>query len=182
MDRHAQGFLPEFGCVRTVASLTSQLLAESSFEIISACTTTNNVSDGEVLPDLIKDASGQISQVSADGAYDQRACYDAINGRGATAIPPRKDAKIWKRATLKSERHIRDENLREIRKVGRKKWKQDCGYHRRSLAETMMFRFKTICGDRLKTRKIDNQFKELLVKCAVLNRITHLGMPESYKV
>jgi hypothetical protein len=45
-----------------------------------------------------------------------------------------------------------------------------------------MFRFKTICGDRLKTRKIDNQFKELLMKCAVLNRMTHLGMPESYKV
>jgi hypothetical protein len=156
---------------------------ESSFEIISACATTNNVSDGEVLPDLIKDVSGPISQVSADGAYDQRACYDAINGRGArAAIPPLKDAKIWRRATPKSERHIRDENLREIRRIGRKKWKQDCGYHRWSLAETTMFRFKTICGDRLKTRKIDNQFKELLVKCAVLNGMTHLGMPESYKV
>jgi hypothetical protein len=127
--------------------------------------------------------SSPISQVSADGAYDQKACYDAINGRGArAAIPPRKNAKIWQRATPKSERHIRDENLREIRKVGRKKWKQDCGYHRRSLAETTMFRFKTIVGDRLRTRKIDNQFKELLVKCAVLNRITHLGMPKSYKV
>jgi hypothetical protein len=156
---------------------------ESSFEIISAYATTNNVSDGEVLPDLIKDVSGPISQVSADGAYDQRACYDAISGRGArAAIPPRKDAKIWRRATPKSKRHIRDENLREIRKVGRKKWKQDCGYHRRSLAETMMFRFKTIFGDRLHTRKIDNQFKELLVKCAVLNRMTHLGMPDSYEL
>jgi hypothetical protein len=33
-----------------------------------------------------------------------------------------------------------------------------------------------------KTRKVDNQFKELLVKCAVLNRMTHLGTPESYKI
>jgi Transposase DDE domain len=152
---------------------------ESTFEIISACATTNNVSDGEVLPDLINDVSGPISQVSADGAYDQRSCYDAINDRGArAAIPPRKDAKIWQRATPKSKRHVRDENLREIRKVGRKKWKQQSGYHRRSLAETMMFRFKTIFGDRLSVRKPDNQFKELLLKCAVLNRMTHLGMPK----
>jgi methylenetetrahydrofolate reductase (NADPH) len=34
MDRDAQGFLPELGRVNRVASLTSQLLAESSFEII----------------------------------------------------------------------------------------------------------------------------------------------------
>jgi hypothetical protein len=122
---------------------------ESSFEIISACATTNNVSDGEVLPDLINDVSGPISQVSADGAYDQRACYDAINGREAkAAIPPREDAKIWRRATAKSERHIRDENLRGIRKVGRKNgnriadtidvlWpKQQCFVSKRS-AETV---------------------------------------------
>jgi methylenetetrahydrofolate reductase (NADPH) len=34
MDRYAQGVLSEFGCVRSVAGLTSQLLADSSFEII----------------------------------------------------------------------------------------------------------------------------------------------------
>jgi len=39
---------------------------ESSLEIISAFAMTNNVSDGEVLPDLINDVSGPISQVSAD--------------------------------------------------------------------------------------------------------------------
>lgn len=156
---------------------------ESSLEIISACATTNNVSDGEVFPGLINDVLGEISQVSADGAYDQRPSYDAINERKAKgAIPPRKDAKIWQRATPKAERHIRDENLRRVRKIGRKRWKQECGYHRRSLAETTMFRFKTICGDRLRTRLIENQFKELLLKCAVLNQMTHIGMPDSYKV
>ena len=34
--------------------------------------------------------------------------------------------------------HPRDENLREIRRVGRKKWKRESGYHRRSLSETTM--------------------------------------------
>jgi hypothetical protein len=63
-----------------------------------------------------------------------------------------------------------------------RKWKRESNYHRRSLTETQVFRFKTIFGDRLQTRKIDNQFKELMLKAAILNRMTHLGMPDSAKV
>ena len=37
-------------------------------------------------------------------------------------------------------------------------------------------------GDRLKTRQIDDQFNELTLKSAILNRMTHLGMPGSVKV
>jgi hypothetical protein len=104
---------------------------------------TNDVSDAEALPDLLQDAPGEIEQVSADGAYDQRKCYDTLNKHGAkAAIPPRKGAKIWRRASTKAERHVRDENLRRIRKVGRKEWKRESNYHRRSLAETQVFRFK----------------------------------------
>jgi hypothetical protein len=107
----------------------------------------------------------------------------ALNRHGArAAIPPRKDAKIWQHANTKGERQVRDENLRRIRKVGRKEWKRESNYHRRSLAETQVFRFKTIFGDRLQTRRIDNQFKELMLKSAILNRMAHLGMPDSVKV
>ena len=77
---------------------------------------------------------------------------------------------------------VRDENLRRIRKVGRKQWKRESHYHRWSLAETTVFRFKVIFGDRLQTRQIDNQLKELLLKSAILNQITHIGMPDSVKV
>src|SRR5262245_12878822 len=108
---------------------------------------------------------------------------DALNQHGAkAAIPPRKGARIWRRANTKAERHVRDENLRRIRKVGRKEWKRESNYHRRSLAETQVFRFKTIFGDRLQTRQIDKQFKELMLKSAILNRMAHLGMPDSVKV
>src|SRR5262245_18700709 len=41
---------------------------------------------------------------------------------------------------------------------------------------------RLIFGDRLQTRQVDNQFKELLLKSVILNRITHLGMPDSVKV
>jgi hypothetical protein len=50
-------------------------------------------------------------------------------------IPPRKDAKIWQRGNRKGRPHPRDENLRSIRKHGRKCWKRDSGYHRRSCDE-----------------------------------------------
>ncbi|MBL8168880.1 MAG: IS5 family transposase, partial [Acidobacteria bacterium] len=156
---------------------------QATLEIISVVASTNDVSDAEALPDLLEDAPGKIEQVSADGAYDQRKCYDTLNQHGAkAAIPPRKGAKIWQHANTKAERHVRDENLRRIRKVGRKQWKRESNYHRRSLAETQVFRFKTIFGDRLQTRQIDNQFKELMLKSAILNRMTHLGMPDSVKV
>src|SRR5262249_2967998 len=112
-----------------------------------------------------------------------RKCYDTLNKHGAkVAIPPRKGAKIWQRANTKGERHVRDENLRRIREVGRKEWKRESNYHRRSLSETQVFRFKTIFGDRVQTCQIDNQFKELMLKSAILNRMTHLGMPDSVKV
>jgi hypothetical protein len=45
----------------------------------------------------------------------------------------------------------RDENLRRIRQVGRAKWKRESGDHRRSLAETAVFRLKTIFGGKLVT-------------------------------
>jgi hypothetical protein len=156
---------------------------EESMEIVSMGASTNSVSDGEMLPELLAVVGGEIAQVSCDGIYDQRKVYDAINGRGArAAIPPRRGARIWQHGNSLAERLVRDENLRSIRKNGRKQWKQDVGYHRRSLAETTVFRYKTIFGDKAQSRKIENQFAEMFIKCAALNRMTHLGMPQSYKV
>ena len=63
-----------------------------------------------------------------------------------------------------------------------KGWKETSGYHMRSLAETSMFRFKTIFGDHLSARLLETQTTQAIICCAALNRMTHLGMPESYKV
>ena len=76
----------------------------------------------------------------------------------------------------------RDQNLRHIRRVGRKRWKQATSYHRRSLAETAMFRFKIIFGNTLSARTLPRQITEARIKCAALNRMTQLGMPDSYQV
>lgn len=156
---------------------------EETLEIIVAGGSTNSVSDGEMLPLMLAEVRDEVCQVSADGSYDQRKCYNAINRvKARAAIPPRRGARIWQHANTRAERHMRDENLRSIRKKGRKVWKEDVGYHRRSLAETTVFRYKITFGDKLHSRKIENQFNEMFIKCAALNKMVHLGMPQSYKV
>lgn len=156
---------------------------EATNEVLAVGASENSVSDAQMLPTLLDEVEGEILQVSADGIYDQKKVYDSINKHKArAAIPPRVNAKIWKHGNSKEERLVRDENLRSIRKNGRKKWKVESNYHRRSLAETAVFRFKTTFGDKLQSRRIDNQFNEMFLKCSMLNRMTHLGMPESYKV
>ena len=156
---------------------------ETTGEIVAAVVTTNNVADHQVLEDLLEQVEDKVEQVSGDGSYDKRNCYEAIRKRKArAAIPPQRNAKIWQHGNCQEERLIRDENLRRIRQVGRKKWKQEIGYHRRSLAETQMFRVKTIFGDRVSARQFAGQATQVLVRCAALNTMTHLGMPDSYAV
>jgi hypothetical protein len=122
---------------------------------------------------------------AADGAYDKRKVYDALNTHSPEVeilIPPRKNAHIWKHGNTKAERLKRDENLRYIRKHRRPQWKEDSGYHIRSLAETIMFRLKTIFGNELSTRLLETQTTLAFVGCAALNKMTHLGMPQACMV
>lgn len=156
---------------------------EATGELVAAVVTTNDFKDSQLLPDLLDQVEDELSQVSADGAYDSRHCYEAIREREArAAIPPRKGARIWQHGNTKGGRHLRDENLRAIRRTGRAQWKRESDYHRRSLAETAVFRVKMIFGERVGARSFDGQAAQLLVRCAALNRMTHLGMPDSYRV
>jgi hypothetical protein len=156
---------------------------ETTGESVAAVVTTNNVADSQVLEEMLEQVEDEIEQVSGDGSYDKRNCYEAIKKRKAkAAIPPQHNAKIWQHGNSKQERLMRDENLRRIRQVGRKQWKKEIGYHRRSLAETQMFRVKTIFGDRVSARQFAGQATQVLVRCAALNQMTHLGMPDSYVV
>jgi len=99
-------------------------------------------------------------------------------------IPPDKNAKLQKGKPFPSLKE-RDEAIRRIQELGeegRALWKQEVGYHRRSRVETCMFRNKTITGDRLTSRREWAQATEAAIRLDVLNRMTELGMPKSYKV
>jgi hypothetical protein len=97
-------------------------------------------------------------------------------------VPPQRNARIWQHGNSSKPPLPRDQNLRRTRRVGRKRWKQASGYHRRSLAETAVFRFKIIFGNTLSARILPRQITEARTKCATLNRMTRPGMPDSYPV
>jgi IS5 family transposase len=157
---------------------------ENTHEIQAVVLTEAGVDDAEAGQQLVDDTPGEIEQVSGDGSYDKVKFYEACSRRRVKriTIPPRRNAKICQHGNSKKAPLPRDQNLRRIRQVGRKQWKIEVGYHRRSLAETAVFRFKIIFGITLSTRTLPRQITEARIKTAALNRMTHLGMPDSYRV
>jgi hypothetical protein len=154
-------------------------------EIQAVLLTENSISDDATVKELLEQIEQELLVCAADGAYDKRKVYDALNEHSPGVeilIPPRKNARIWQHGNAKAERLKRDENLRYIRKHGRQQWKKDSDYHMRSLAETAMFRLKTIFGNALSARQLETQTTQALIRCLALNKMTHLGMPESYPV
>ena len=156
---------------------------EANGDILLGEVTGNDTADSAMLKPLLSQLPEQavVHQVSTDGAYDKRSCYEALRKYhvAIVAIPPQQNAKIWRHGNTAGERHIRDQNLRRIRKVGRQRWKEEIHYHRRSLAETTMFRLKTIFGDKVTGRTFAQQRTQLLLRCRALNWMTTLGMPKS---
>ncbi len=156
---------------------------EATGEILTAMASTNNVSDGAALPELLQNIVDEIEQVSADGAYDQRSCYDAIADKQAqAAIPPRQGARIQKQLDCHAHSYSRDENLRRIHQIGRAKWQRQSNYHRRSIVENTIFRLKSLFGGKLRRRCFEQQAVELFLQCAVLNRMIQVSNPDTYKV
>jgi uncharacterized protein (DUF4415 family) len=155
---------------------------EATSEIEAELLTRAGVDDAEAADGLLKQIQAEIDQLSGDGAYDKEKVYQAAAAQGVSTItiPPRCDAVLWEENG--PEPHPRNETLRRIGEIGRKAWKVESGYHRRSLAETAMFRFKTIFGDHLNAREMQRQKSEARIKCAALNRMTRLGMPDSYRI
>ena len=135
--------------------------------------TPSRVHDCRLLPALLDQIPGRIVQVSGDGAYDTRACYQSILEREAVAtIPPRRSARLSESVDPPAWRAMRDAHLREIRRLGRYEWRISSGCTRQSLAENAMSRFKTLFGPKLSARRFDNQRVEAIIKCEVLNRMS----------
>ncbi|MND36221.1 Transposase DDE domain protein [compost metagenome] len=103
-----------------------------------------NVHDAEVLPTLLNPLRRKLSCVYADGAYDSKASHQLIACKGATAcIPPRKNAGLWEKG------HPINDAVLVMRKERLAHWKKISGYHRRSLAETAMSRFKQLMAGKI---------------------------------
>jgi hypothetical protein len=145
---------------------------------------TGGYADDAAQVKSLLDQIGQAIDLAAlDGAYDQHSIHALFVKRGTRAlIPPSKDAKIRRHGNCAGPPLPRDEILRAMRRTSRSCWKQQSGYHMRSLVENTMFRDKTIFGPGLRSRKFENQKVESRIRCRALNIMTHLGMPESVKM
>jgi transposase len=131
-------------------------------------------------PDLLDQIDAEIGSMTADGAYDGEAVYDAVAARhpgAAVIIPPRVTSVAGETTATQRDRHFA-----MIGEHGRMAWQRRSGYNRRSLVETAMFRYKTIIGRRLQARTLSNQKTEAKIGCNVLNRMTGLGVPASVRV
>jgi hypothetical protein len=149
----------------------------ATHHVTAALLTDKDALDRNSLAALLQPTEAKIGSVCADGAYDFEQCYGAIKQAGARAlIPPRRDAVIRGKSPFEQ----RDENLRRIDKRGRKQWKKMSGYHQRSLVECAFFRLKTLFSGRLRSRREETQITEARIRCVAMNRMSSLGMPQTY--
>jgi len=152
----------------------------NTHEIVASELTPDDVSDVSELPALLNQIDADVASLTADGAYDSAAVYEAVTERhpeAAVIIPPRATAVPSDTTTTQ-----RDCHLAAIKNHGRMTWQRSSGYNRRSLVEAAMYRYKTIIGRRLRARTLHNQRAETKVGCNLLNRITSLGMPVSARI
>lgn len=152
---------------------------ESTNDIYAVELTTNAVSDAEMVKPLLAAIKQPIAKLGGDGAYDQIKVYDVLaEGKIQPLIPPRVNAVTWIDKAGNDLIHPRNEALKQIGRLGLVSWKKQIGYHRRSLAETAMFRWKTTFGDRLSARLLSHQQIEACIKASCLNRFAQLGLPK----
>lgn len=152
-------------------------------EMAAHALTPSETHDATELQGLLAQVERPITAVYADKAYDSFDSHRAILARKAQpVIPPRKGAAIRPPPRIKDPPPTRGAAVARIAEIGRKAWKEETSYHRRSLAETAMSRYKTIIGPGLKARTFDRQQVEVALAVRCINRFTSLGMPVSVKI
>jgi len=121
---------------------------------------------------LLDQVAGKIDGFYGDGTYDKWKVYETLDKRRIKAIvPPQRNAKIKQHGNSSGRPLSRDVAIRAVRQRGRRRWKEDVGYHRRSLSETAMYRMKCCFGDHLKNREIHNQRTETRLRSKILNKL-----------
>ncbi|MEP3298105.1 MAG: transposase, partial [Pseudoruegeria sp.] len=169
----------------------------SSGEIICSDLTKDDVGDPTVLPVLLDQVDGPVSQFLApfrrlqakayqamDGAYDGDPTSDLLTARfGSTievTVPPPKNAILS--PNVAKDPTARDRDIAAISSHERIAWQKATGYNQRSRVETLMGRWKGIVGPKLRARAFGNQKTEAKIGVWVLNRMTGLGRPSVTRI
>jgi IS5 family transposase len=107
--------------------------------IVAQVLTDGSADDAKTRLALIEAVEGDIASITADAAYDTIAIYEAADARGASVVvPPTKTATVSRRGRRST---TRDRTIRRVKKIGRRRWKKESGYHRQARAENAFFRY-----------------------------------------
>ena len=148
--------------------------------IIGHTLTEATVDDATTGIGLIETLEADIGRVTADAAYDTFAFYHTTTARGATVVvPPNKTARVSRRRPRSS---ARDRTIKKMKTLGRRRWKKETGYHQQARVENAFFRYKSMIGGGLRARSPGGRATEAVIACNILNQMTELGRPESYRL
>ena len=149
-------------------------------DLVAQALTEPTADDATTGVGLVTGIPGDVASVTADAAYDTIAFYDAGTDRGArVVVPPARTASLSRR-TPRSR--VRDRTIGRVQALGRRRWQKAAGYHRQARVENAVFRYKSIIGPGLRARTTGGRKTEALLACNVLNRMTELGRPASYRI
>ncbi len=136
--------------------------------------------DATTAVDLRTAVEGPLVRVTADAASATVAVYETATARGATGvIPPARTANVSGHGPRSP---ARDRTITVVKTLGRRRWKKVSGYHRQGRVEHTCFRDTSMIGAGLRARSPAGQGSEVVVGCAILNRMTALGRPVSYRL
>ena len=136
--------------------------------------------DATTAVDLRTAVEGPLVRVTADAASDTVAVYETATARGATVvIPPARTANVSGHGPRSP---ARDRTIMVVKTLGRRRWKKVSGSHRQGRVEHTCFRDTSILGAGLRARRPAGQGSEVVLGCEILNRMTALGRPVSYRL
>jgi hypothetical protein len=151
--------------------------------------TAAETADGHMVEPLLNDVPNEcrVQKLYGDGAYDHWDLYDLCLARGITLVaPPRINAVDQYFEPGDKQYHpsqtIRNKVVLYAEKHSLAQWKRDTGYHKRSLSETAMYRFKTVFGANITAKTLRRQQTQLQIRINALNEMTLLGMPRSVMI
>lgn len=164
---------------RTWMKLHLALRSEDQ-QIEAVLLSTNALDDAGAVAPLLEQVQTPLRSFTADAAYDQHKVRRRLFAAAVAQVivpTPRAVMDGAHRDFLQS----RDNAISCIAQRGAAAWKRSVNYHRRSLAETAMFRYKTTLGDRLRSRTLTRQQTEAQVGCKILNLLLQAAKPQSTK-
>ncbi len=152
--------------------------------VVAVQLTESRKDDASVVPDLLEQIDARVRRFTGDGAYDRRLVYDKVGSGGTedvvVVVPPRRSAVPEKNA--EGTWSQRNSHLERIEEIGRRAWLKESGYRQQARAENAFFRWKSMLGDRLRSKHFEAQRREAMIGCGVLNRMFELGKPRSQAI